>query len=217
MQPNNTPSNTVQPQQPTTPAGPDNSYDFITNPKIQPKKSFLSGADTAWKKILAVLVVIIVVLFLFSFVRGLLSGGSDKDAFLNVSQHQQVIIVLSQEALKNTKLSADNKGFSLTASSSIGSDQLVINKYLRKNKVKINAKVLNKQVSSTTLTKLKNADINNTYNETYQAVMKQELKSYQNSLQQAYVKTKNVAGKKVLTKDYDSAELLLKMLPATTN
>jgi negative regulator of sigma E activity len=76
---------------------------------------------------------------------------------------------------------------------------------------------LNKQVSSATLTKLKNADINNNYNETYQAVMKQKLKSYQNSLQQAYVKTKNVAGKKVLTKDYDSAELLLKMLPATTN
>lgn len=217
MQSNNTNPIPSQPQPVPNPSGPDSSYDFITNPKPQPKKNLLSAANSPWKRVLIVLAGLLIIYFLYTFISGLLSGGSDKPAYLNVSQNQQVIIVLSQEALKNTKLSGENKGFALTASSSVASDQAVINKYLRKNKVKLNPKILNKQVDAASLTKLKNADINNTYNETFQTLMKQKLIKYQASLKQAYVKTKNVAGKKVLSKNYDSANLLLKMLPTTAN
>jgi hypothetical protein len=137
---------------------------------------------------------------------------SDNDYYIKIAQNQQQLIVLSDNALKVNSLSVDNRNFAITTLVSIRSDQSRILRYLGKQKIKLKPAVLNKYIDTNANKQLIASIPNDGYNQLFYQVTKEKMQNYQNSLIGIYKITKNKSAKEVLSKDYDSAELLKKML-----
>lgn len=194
-------------------------YDFIMNPdQPQPPKTSLLPTTGDGSRGLAVRMGLVaggllVLLILFSVVRGLLSGNSNQPQFLSVAQDQQVLIHLTATAAQQQNLSSSNSNFAATAQLSLTTARSDTIAYLGKLGLKkIDAKVLNSKLSPQTDKQLADAAVAATYNETFRDVMKTKLNSYKQDLQNAYNKTTGPQGRKLLSNQFDQAELLLLQL-----
>lgn len=211
----------IYPEAPT-PASSDPvyPYDFIMNPDqpATPKKSLLPGSGDSGTKgiVLRVGLVaggLVVLLIIFSVVRGLLTGGGSQPHLITVVQDQQELVQLTTKATQQQGISTTNSNFAATASLSLSSAQSDMIQYLSVTGVKkIEPKALNLKVSAKTDKQLTDAAVASTYNETFHGLMKTKLETYQRDLQQAYNKTSGPNGRKLLSAQFDQAELLLVQL-----
>ncbi len=218
-QPSPAPSTYLPPGQ-TDPAPPHASYDFIMNTS-HPSKSFLNpklpGKSNA--KLIRVLIAgggLLLLMIVFSLVKGLFTTPSNKPLLLAVAQNQQRLIHLVTLAKDEPTLSTPNKNFAATAQLSLTSGESDMIAYLGKAGMKkIGSKVLNQKVSTTTDDKLQAAIAADTYNQTFHDIMKAGLDQYQQSLQAAYDKTTGQNGRKLLKDQSDQSDLLVQQLDSS--
>jgi flagellar basal body-associated protein FliL len=205
MQPNDPYGAAPQPSQ-----QPD--YGFIMSPNQQPTRPTFPGGSSLRGRIIIVGLGLIVLLILFSIIRGLVVGKPNMQDFVGVAQDQASIIHLVSKAAEEPSLNQQNKNFVYTAQTSMQTTQRDTLTYLRNNKVKVKDKVLILKTSAKTDNDLATAATNSNYNEAFHDVMKAQLETYQQDLQNAYAKTKGPKGRDLLSKSYNSAGLLLTQL-----
>ena len=187
-----------------------NQYDFIMNPSHPPKRRF-----DFHNNLKARIAVVAVLLILGVIVATVVSSFLNKDAqaqaqrLTEVAQAQSEIIRVS--ALPKDKAKKeDTRNFALNAKLSVESSQQEIRKVLAKRGV--NEKTLNKQLSASKNAKtdaaLDEATKNNRFDETFMAIMNQQLKDYQKLLNGAFA-SGNSSEKKVIAASYESAGRLV--------
>ena len=208
----------MQPQQPYYgPPQPSGSpYDFIVNPGVAPKRSRLPGGNSVLARSLLVLGGILVLLVIFIVVKNLLLVDSTNTPLLvaAVSQ-QQELIHLSSKAVLEPTIEPTTKNFALTTQLTLTSQQQQLLAYLKGQGHKIAPKQLANQVSLATDQQLAAAASASTYDATFRQIMQTDLTTYKQTLQQAFAKTSGDAGRTLINKDYDSAQLLLQQLNPT--
>lgn len=168
-------------------------------------------------KIGVVLGGLLLLIIVFSIGRSLLSGSGNTPALTSVAQEQQAMIhILANGAGPQNKqqatLSNNSQNFSATAQVSLASAQSQLIQYMANNHKKINAKTLSLKVSPATDQELATAASNSTYETTFKQVMQARLASYEKALQEAYKQANGPIGRKLLSDDFNGAELLRKQL-----
>jgi hypothetical protein len=195
---------------------PAEPYGFITDPEAVPKKQFSPpGAGSLISRVAYVAGGLLILLIVFSFVKGLLSGGSNLTPFLSVAQDQQEIVHLTTNAAQQnqqTALSVTTQNFIATAQLSIASNQTDLISYLAKNGDKIKPKSLGLKLSAATDAQLTTAAANTTYDSTFQSIMNNQLDRYMNDLKQTFAQTKGKNGRTLLSSQYNQAQLLKNQL-----
>jgi hypothetical protein len=218
-QPGAAPQAQNYPPQPSgpQPEAPRQAYDFILSPE-QPRRHFnLPGGGNKATRVALVAGALLVVLILFSIIRGLFSGGMDPAPYLSVAQDQQELIHLAQAATSQRDLSIVNKNYVYTARLSLASAQSGLLTYLNGQGHKVSPKTLNLKISAASDSRLASAQTAGTYNQTYHDVVESKLKTYLSDLNRAYDTSTGKKGRALLKDDYAQAQLLLKQLnaPAT--
>ncbi len=193
------------------PLSPVQAYDFITNPAKPPRQSLLNGKPPAVRAAI-VSGVLLVLIILGIFIKGLFGGSSNLTSFISIAQDQEELIHIATGAALQKDLSINNKNLAATTKLSLATAQLQIITYLNTNHKKINPKVLNLKVSLETDDQLTAAAAATTYNQTFKEIMKTKLTSYMSDLEQSYGQTKGPKGLALLKSDYAGAQLLLEQL-----
>jgi len=215
-------SHSFQPAQPPQQAAPNTAqpqpYDFIMNPE-QPKqhKASLPGGNSAAMRAVFIAGGLLVLLIVFTVIKGLLGGSSNLDSFVAVAQDQQELIHLATNADQQPDLSTTNKNFTATAELSLGSAQSQLIKYLSTNGTKVTAKQLALKISSQTDARLTTSAAATTYNQTFKEIVNDKLTTYVTDLQQTYNHTSGNKGKALLSDQYQQAQLLITQLNSSAS
>lgn len=208
----------MQPNSPygaaTPPPVQPHEYEFITNPGQPPRHRFnpLPGGTSLPMRIAVVGGGLVVLLIIFLIVRGLLSGGGNTEALINVGQNQQQLIHLATNATEQSGLSGANQTFAVTTQVTLSSAQQQLVTYLANNGKKVDAKQLGLKVSAPLDEQLKTAAVSSTYNATFKQTMETQLKNYQQAIREAYNQTSGPKGRKMLSEQFDGSTLLLQQL-----
>jgi|GEM_PF-442072 hypothetical protein len=215
-----TPSPAGQPQAPVSPEG---SYAFITNAQNTAKTpSLLSTLNGKSLPLRFALLGggLVVLLVLFSIIKGLLTPGFTLQPFIAVLQDQQELIHLTTNAVASpaaASLPASYQNFVATTQASVTSSEGQLMHYLLDNKQKIKPQELGLKINPTTDTQLTNSAASNTYMSELQQVMSSQLTTYMSDLHSAYLKTSGKKGHIQLSNDYNQALLLTKQLNEAAN
>jgi hypothetical protein len=194
MQPNNSPS-------------PD--YEFILKDNPTAKRSLIPNFPKTTLVVIGAIVSLMLLILIYGiFFRG--GSGGAVDNLIGSMGRAQEISRISSEQQPNLK---DPSIVSLAATVSLAasSDQAQINKYLKKQGVKVDQKKLavyktnNKEID----TKLEQAVANNTIDIAYINYLKSSLADYSNILKKAYNESESVATKDVVKSIFDSTQILL--------
>jgi hypothetical protein len=205
----------AQPQQGQQQMHPQ-SYDFIMSPSGEPPKRRMSFGSSMPMRILAVLVVVLVLVLAANMARSFLSSGSSNSLqMLSVAQDQQSIIHLTTLAQQQKGLSTPSQNFTVTAELSLTSQQAEHISYMQQNHIKVKSKQLGLKVDPSLDTRLTDAAASGNLDATYKEVMTTQLNGYKAALQDAYQHTPGPIGRKLLSKEFDSANLLLTQLNST--
>lgn len=187
------------------------NYDFITNPSLPPKRTPSIGGSML-SRILITGVGLLILLILFIFIKGIVTGGGNKAAMLNVVQYQQQIIHVTTVAGQEQSISAANKTAVVSTGLVITSQQAELLQYLSSTGQKITLKQKNLKVSTKLDKQLTDSLASGTYDSTLQSILSSELTNYSSALKLATAQTGGPKGKKLLNNDYTSANLLLTQL-----
>lgn len=192
------------------PPAQQNQYEFIMNPSRPPKRRF-DFHNNLKARIAVVAVLLILVVIVATVVSSFLNKDAQAQAqrLTEVAQAQSEIIRVSALAKDKAK-KEDTRNFALNAKLSVESSQQEIRKVLSKRGV--SEKSLNKQLSagknSKTDAALDEAAKNNRFDETFTAILNQQLKDYQKLLQGAFA-SGNSDEKKAITYSYENAARLV--------
>jgi hypothetical protein len=221
----------TEPQQPAEipPTGPNSpDYNFIMEPPKPPRRGpslpgFGSGSSLI-VKIGVVLGGLLVLIVIFSIAKNLLAGPGNTPALTSVVQSQQDMIhILTNGAGSQNQqqavLSDSTQNFASTASLSLTSAQQQLLTYMANNGKKVNAKKVTASIDTSTDQQLAAAAANSTYETTFKQVMQTELTNYEKALQAAYKQTTGPRGRKLLSDEFNGAQLLLTQLntPSSSN
>ncbi|MEK7599503.1 MAG: hypothetical protein AAB462_00495 [Patescibacteria group bacterium] len=209
-QPTPAPTYPTQAPQAVIPQAP--AYDFIVNPNQPKPKTPLLGNSSLPLKVGIIAGGLVVLLIIFSILRGLLGGGNNMTPYIGIMQDQQALIHLLANAQEQKDLSAQNEEFVATAKLSLVSGRSTISQYIQSNGQEIDPKQLGIKISASTDSQLTAAAEATTFNKTFREVMAEKLATYSNDLQQLYNQTSGTKGKAILSDLYDEAELLQKQL-----
>ena len=186
----------MQPNNPYGPAAPPpqpHEYEFITNSGNTSRKplSILPSGSSTPVRIAIVVGGLLALLILFIIIKGLLSGGGNTPALINVAQDQQQIIHIVTNANEQTQtsLSGTNQNFAVTAQAALTSAQAQLVTYTANNGHKVGAKTLSLKLSSNLDSELTTAATNSTYDSTFKETMQTQLTDYQQALRAAYAQT----------------------------
>lgn len=206
------PTQTIQPSAPPAPDSPDAAYNFITDSAPPPRRSLsdiLPGGNSMGMRIglvAACFFILLIVVLIFKSILGA-SGNAATQALMGVIQDQQELIHLSSSAFKEPTLTAGNKNLTSTVQVTVGSSQSQIIGYLARNGKKVQVKELNLKVSSSIDSQLTDAATANTYNQTFQQIIKSQLDTYGSDLQKAYKQIKGKEGRTLLTDSFNQIKL----------
>lgn len=190
---------------------PDNAYSFITadSPEVkQPLWQRIPGGNSWPVRILYAGIGLLILLILFSVIRGALGGSGKLNSFVTIVQEQQELIHLVSEASNNQNLPASTQNFVATAQLSLNSSQSSTISYLTQNHQKLKPKTLNLRISHSTDKQLTAATAAGTYDQTFRDVMQSELKSYSSTLARTYQTYTGKKGRELLKDCYRQAQLL---------
>lgn len=203
--------------QPTDPTGHQQTYDFIMNPQKPVRTVSFPGASSLLGRVAVVGGGLIVLLILFSVVKGFLQTSPNKADFVSVAQSQQAVLHLADNALQQQTLSTTNQNFAITTQAGLGSEQSELFTYLKSVKIKVNDKEVALKISAATDQRLTTAAAASTYDSTFKEAAQAQLNEYMQALKTAYVHNTGPRGRALLNKDYDSAQLLLQQLDSASN
>ena len=227
--PSGPPQVIVQPEQsqqptdvpPGTPGPGTPDYGFIMEPPQPQKPKFtlpgFSGSNSPILKIGIVLGGLLLLIIVISIGKNILAGPGNTPALTAVAQQQQEMIHIlangpGEKNQQQAPLSASNQIFSATAKASLTSAQQQLITYMTLNKKKINAKDLEQLANPAIDQQLTTAASDSTYDSTFKQVMQTQLTKYEKALQAAYQQTSGHKGRKLLTEEFQGAQLLLTQL-----
>ncbi len=212
MEPNSPYPQNQPPQAPQ----PANDYSFIVNPDTpQPTGKSFGGASSPIARALIVLAGFVVLIILFSVVKGVLNSGSTAPLYLGLLQDQQSMIHITDLATKEPSITKGNKDFAYNANLSLFSDQRKTISYIKNTGTKkIDEKQVNLKVSPTLDQQLTDAAAASNYNTVFPQIMKAKLTNYDQALQNTYNKTKGKNGRALLKSEHNNTVLLIKQLEA---
>jgi hypothetical protein len=187
-------------------------YDFIFNPQQPAKKTLLPRGNSMLQRIAIFgggFVLLVIIIAIFASVLG--SGGKTKsEDLITVAQDQTELIRVATDGAQNTTtLPMQNLAQDVLAS--ITSDKTTLLTYMKGNGQKVSAKQLTLKHTSSTDTTLSTAKENSTYDSAFKDIIQSDLNAYQAAIQKAYNANPGPKGKALLTKQFDSAGLLLKL------
>ncbi len=200
----------MYPQQNNTPSPNRSDYDFIVN-SPPPLKRHLTLGNSLATRLIIVSLGIFLLLIIFVVVKGLLSNDtSSYPSLIKAARLQQEIIHISSGATTPPiPASESNQNIAITTELSLASSRSQLLAYIGR----LHGSVNKKQLISVSITpldaQLTAAITANTYDSTFDQVLKQELTAYQQSLKLAYQKTTNTKGRELLNNEYNKATLLL--------
>lgn len=187
-----------------------NEYEFIMNTGNTPKKPFLDiNGVSKFKKILifsaGLLILIMLISIVFSFLNS--AGSAQKDKLLEIAQTQQEIIRISESAGekigdRNLLYKANSVG--LTVSSS---QQEIIAALAARGEKKVDKRLaagLNPQNDAVLL----EGEQNGNFDETYRALLRQQLNNYGLQLQAAH-EGSTKSEKQTIEKAFSQLEILI--------
>jgi hypothetical protein len=218
------PGQSVAPQQPgnaqAAPASPDQAYSFIMEPEKQPKQFFLGGLFSGKSMAVRAVIIVgglIVLLIVFSLLRGLLSNKPDLTTYLGVVQQQQELLHLTSNTSAQAGMSTGNLNSAATIQAAVATSQSDTIKYMAENGKKIKDKELNVKVSLDTDNKLKDAQSAGNFNQVYRDALETELNNYNVALNAAYSHAPGPKGKALIKDSYNQLLLLQLQLKESTN
>lgn len=159
-----------------------------------------------------VLVFIVIIVIL----RSLVGTGGNADSLIIITEDQQELVHLAQNAGQEKSISGGNKNFAATVELAVGSSQTQLIDFLQNGGKKLNEKQLNLKVDPTTDDQLAAASAAGTYNTTFDQIMKSKLDEYAQDLQKAYQLNKGPNGRALLTDSYSQAKLMAVQLNAAS-
>lgn len=198
----------VQPAQPPQPSQPEKpiSYDFITNPPKPPKKSLFSGGGKR-----GILIILAGGIGLFAVILLLgsifFSGDPGRDALLNVARKQSKIIAVSTMGVEDSGTN-QTKGLAVAVQLTLISEQRDIIAQIYKGG-KVKSKEYTTGAGTDITAQLENAQKNGRFDEVFTNIINEELTEYQRELKTANSIVVSPKTKELLSKDFESAGLLL--------
>jgi hypothetical protein len=216
---------TAQPAtQPQATGPPQEPYAFITNPEqLAPPPTLLSSLNGKSLKTRIIILGggFIVLVIVYSILKGLLAGSFDLQPYLAVTQDQQELIYLTAGPSKfqpnQADLPAGYQNFITTTQITLSSNQTQLLTYLAESKQKIKPQELYLRVSASVNNELASSVASNTYQATFQQVMTSELNIYTADLRAAYGKASSIQSHVLLSSDYKQALLLTKQLNSASS
>jgi hypothetical protein len=194
------------------PSGQD-PYHFIMNEPHTPKKGLLPSPNHSSLKsrILIALglgTILVIVAILFS---SLVLGNKDKNAqsLISLVAQQQEIVRVSDLALKSATDSS-TKAYAETVKLSVATQQAELTTYLTKQKQKITPLQIAAKKDVKTDAALEAALKNNRFDDTYMEIIKEDLTTYQASLESSYNAASTPTAKTILKNGFTSTANLLK-------
>lgn len=192
------------------------SYDFIMNPQQAPKQPKLKLPGAGPTGLLARVALVggglIVLVILFSVIKGLIIKGPDFSGYVTVAEDQQELIHLVSNSASNSSqqnLDTNNQNLAATAQLSLASNQAQVLKYLSENHHKVSSKTLGLRLNTALDTQLTNAQTAGTYDQTFQSIMQSQLNGYMNDLKHTFQTSTGKKGRAMLSSQYNQAVLLL--------
>lgn len=206
-----------QAEQPPANTSPTSEFDFFLNDGQQqpPKKSLLPSSSSLPVRIAIFGGGLVILLIVFTVVKGLISGSSPLPAFVSIAEDQQDLIHIVSLAAEQQDLSTTNQNFAATAQLSLTSSQAEIVEYISNNGKKVNPAGLEQAIDTKVDARLEAAATAETYDQTFRDIMKAKLSAYANNLQSTYQQTDGEIGQALLIDQFDQAKLLLTQLEAT--
>lgn len=172
----------MPPQAPTPQQDP---YEFIMNPQKPAKGPLLGGSF----KLKILLIVIVTIIFI---IGGVILGnilGAEKKAqqerLIEIAQTQTEIIRLATLA-ENKANGSDLKALNLISKLSVQSSSNEIDNVLKKNKVKVNSKILSKKKNAKNDEMLTQASSTSSFDSVYKKLLIEQISEYQNQLKNAF-------------------------------
>ncbi len=191
-----------------------NPYGFIldSNQKSKPSLPLPNTSSTKGRILLVVGVATILIIaasLLFSFLGK--AGKSDVEALTKIAQTQTELIRISGLTADKAKIN-DSYVLGHTVASVIMTDNQAIVALIKKQGVKVDAKILALRKDTAVDAELDTANRNNTFDEAYTAALKEKLAEYQALLAQQYAKTSSKTERQLLN---DANDHIVTILDAT--
>ena len=217
MPPQQSPGYTPAPSPNLQPAPQHDPYDFIVNyDQRTGKRSPISGnRSTTNRALIAIVGAIFLIVVIWIFLT-ILSNSStiNTTAAIGIAQRQTELARISKDPIDQAA-AQPTKDFAATTQFTLLSEQQILVNFLQLHGAKVNTTVLgadeNKQSDSELLTAKANGD----YDQTYITIAQSQLTSYELALKQAYTGSKNATERKLLSQDFNAAQLLLKFSTQT--
>jgi len=187
-------------------------FDFIMSPNA-PKQGgvpFMSGNKRLRVALLAVGALVILAI-IGSLLSSLTKPKFDSAGLVSITQRQAEIVRIANIAA-TTSNSSTTLNSAYTIKLSVGSAEQQLVTYLGKNHVKVTPALLALKKDKQTDSQLSNAVSSSTFDSTFTDIMQTQLTTYQKALKAAYTANPGPTGRKLLTTDYNSVDLLLKQL-----
>ncbi|MDB5168748.1 MAG: hypothetical protein JWO41_104 [Candidatus Saccharibacteria bacterium] len=185
------------------------NYDFILNPE-KPQRSRVPQPKLMRIAVLGggLVLFLIIASIVINLVRG---SNATLPSLTSLIKQQQLLIHITDDAVKQTGVSVANSGAAATIDLTMGSQQQELIDYATLNHLKINAKQSTPDTTKVD-SALQAAASGGTYNATLHSTLVTEVTNYRAYLQRAYSNVKGAHGRSIIQKDYDAADLLLKQL-----
>lgn len=211
MYPNNQlPGAQPQPGQPVTPPLAPSPYGFILNAPNKPKQPLLKPNSLKSRLLIIVggsLILMLLIIGVSTLVKR--SGAAKKAAIISlVAEQQEVIRVANLGTVGSKDLLIQS--WAQTASSSVGSQQKSLTKYLAARNTILLKTELSAKLDPKTDEAFKTASVDNRFTEVFTEKFKAILLTYAQDLKKNYNNVKTPALKKLLSDSYKSTYLLLK-------
>lgn len=193
-------------------AEPQNPYEFLTAP-APPARRSLPGlgpnSPVAQRLLIIVGGLAVVVIVLGVLASSLFGGGNTNIKGLTLAAQQQAEIARVSQFGAQQAVSQNVKNFAASTQLSILSDQQQLITFLQKNGQKISPKQLGLAQNPKTDAALTTAQAASTYDETFTAIVQNQLKSYGQNLKQTFAISKSPSERQILKNDYAHAQLLV--------
>lgn len=195
--------------QPDTPPPPQNPYEFIMNSGEQSKKTLLPGGGNTKQRIMLVGGGGAVLLIVFMVIFSLLMGGNKGNEQVLIGLAQQQTELVRVAAIGVTKAKSPNtQNLAITTQLSVSSAQKDLLTLIKKQKIKLDPKILTQTKNTKTDTQLTAAEQDNRFDETFTLVLQQQLSAYALALKNAFNESTGINTRQALSEAAKNAELL---------
>jgi hypothetical protein len=188
-----------------------NPYEFIMNGGTAPRKPPVLKGGSLKSRVLIILGGGILAMILVVMLSNAFRSASNANAAIlsDLVAEQQEIVRVSTLGIKDA-VGSPAKNFAQSTYSSVTSEQIQLQDYLKSKKIKLTKVQLNSKLDSKTDTALETAKQANAYDDTLTTTLLGLLSTYANDASKAYKTASNTTSKGILESSFNSSAALIK-------